>query len=154
MIAKQGSGTSLAALDDTHLPILITTFRGHVTLEMAQWHHGETSRVLRRRHELRQPTVYITDAHAMHVPSATVRKYWAEIMKENEVMLNAMPGNFVVLDNAVMRGALTAIEWVTTLTRRIRYVATLEQGIVEANRVLVEHGHAPVSLDVSSYRVA
>ena len=154
MIAKQGSGTSLAALDDTHLPILITTFRGHIALEMAQWHHGATSRVLRQRHGLGLPIVYITDAHAMHVPSATVRKYWADIMKQNEAMMNAMLGNFVVLDNPVMRGALTAIEWVTRLTQRIRYVATLEQAIVEANRVLVEHGHPPVSLDVSGYRVA
>jgi hypothetical protein len=154
MIVKQGSGSGLAALDDTHLPILITTFRGHVTLEMAQWHHGATSLVLGQRHALGLPVVYITDAHAMQVPAATVRKYWADIMKENEVMLNAMLGNFVVLNSPLMRGALTAIEWVTRLKQRIRYVASLEQAVVEANRLLLEHGHSPVVMNGTKYQVA
>lgn len=153
MISKQERGGSLAAVDDTHLPVLISTFRGHIELDMAQWHHRATSVILRHRHQLGQPIVYITDSRGMHVPSATVRKYWADIMKENEAMMNAMLGNFVVLDSPIMRGALTAIEWLTTLSRRIHYVATMEQAEVEANRCLSERGYSPVALDGKTYRV-
>ena len=143
----------MAALDDGHLPLLITTFRGHIELEMAQWHHGATSAVLERQRRLNQPVVYITDSRGMHVPSATVRKLWADIMKEHETTMNAMLGNFVVLDGPVMRGALTAIEWITTLKRRIHYVATLDQAIVEGNRCLTERGFPAVTLDAKGYSV-
>lgn len=153
MITKQGRGGSIAAVDDSHLPVLISTFRGHIELEMAQWHHGATSVILRHRHQLGQPVVYITDSRGMHVPSATVRKYWADIMRENEAVMNAMLGNFVVLDSPIMRGALTAIEWLTTLSRRIHYVATMEQAAVEANRCLSEHGYSRVVLDGKTYRI-
>jgi hypothetical protein len=153
MITKQERGASIAAVDDTHLPVLISTFRGHIELDMAQWHHVATSVILRHRYSLGQPVVYITDSRGMHVPSATVRKYWADIMRENEAMMNAMLGNLVVLDSPIMRGALTAIEWLTTLTRRIHYVATMEQAEIEANRCLRERGYPPVALDGKAYRV-
>lgn len=150
---KQEKGGALAAVDDTYLPLVITTFRGNIELDMAQWHHSATSSVLLPRHRLGQPVVYITDARRMHVPSATVRKYWAEIMKENEAMMNALLGNVVVMDGPIMRGALTAIEWITTLSRRIQYVATLERAVEEANHSLRQRGHAPVTLDGQTYRV-
>lgn len=153
MIVKQTRGSSLAAVDDTHLPLLITTFRGNIELDTAKWHHQATSAVLEYRRSHRLPVVYITDSRAMHVPSATVRKYWADIMNENEAIMNAMLGNFVVLDSAIMRGALTAIEWLTTSTRRIRYVASLEEAVAEGNRCLAEHGFEPVRFEVGAYRV-
>lgn len=140
-------------MDDTHLPLLITTFRGDIELDMAKWHHQATSTVLEYRRRHRLPVAYITDSRGMHVPSATVRKYWAEIMNENEAVLNAMLGNFVVMDSAIMRGALTAIEWLTTSTRRLRYVASLEEAVVEGNRCLAEHGFEPVKFEASTYRV-
>lgn len=153
MIVKQTRGSSLAALDDTYLPLLITTFRGHIELDMARWHHQATSAVLDHRYRHRLPVGYITDSRGMHVPSATVRKYWAEIMNEREAVMNAMLCNVVVMDSSIMRGALTAIEWLTTSTRRIRYVASLEEAVAEGNRCLAEHGMEAVKLDANAYRV-
>lgn len=153
MITRQERGTALAAIDDTHLPVVITTFRGHIELEMAQWHHGVTSTVLNPRYRAGQPLIYVTDARAMHVPSAVVRKYWADIMKENEAMMNSLLGNWVVMDNPIMRGALTAIEWFSPLKRRIQYVANMEQAVSGANECLTQAGYSPVALDGRSYRV-
>lgn len=153
MITKQARGTALAAVDDSHLPVVITTFRGHIELDMAQWHHTATFRVLSERHRLGHPTIYITDARGMHVPSAVVRKYWADIMKEHESMLNALLGNWVVMDGPVMRGALTAIEWFTPLERRIQYVANLQQALSRANASLVKGGYSSVTLNAENYHV-
>lgn len=153
MIKKQERGAALAAVDDSHLPIVITTFRGNIELDMAQWHHGVTSSVLHPRFRNGQPTIYVTDARAMHVPSAVVRKYWADIMKENEAMMNRLLGNWVIMDNPIMRGALTAIEWFTPLTRRIQYVAKMEHAVESANECLAAAGYARVVLDGGTYRV-
>jgi hypothetical protein len=153
MIDRRQSAAALVAVDDTHLPILISTFRGQLDLETVTWHDSETNRILRARIRQGRPVVYITDTRRMQVPSATLRQHWATQIKENDDVMRACLGIFVVLDNPLMRGALTAVDWMTNQTRRVHYMPSMQEAVAEANRRLVARGYQPVSLSGEQYTV-
>jgi hypothetical protein len=64
-----------------------------------------------------------------------------------------MLGNFVVIDSPILRGALTAIDWLCHEGRRIEYFSTLADAVAVANLRLAAAGHAPSALDAANYRV-
>lgn len=153
MIEKRRKGASVTVLDDTYLPVVITTFKGEVDLEMAHWHEAATARVIQPRIRAGLPVVYITDARAMQVPSATVRKYWADLVEERAAEMTAMLATIVILDSPIMRGALTAVQWMVKSSNRIHYVASLHKALVHANACLSQHNHPTVDLDAETYHV-
>ena len=92
------------------------------------------------------PIVYVVDARGISMPSAMVRRHWADSINESRARLDAMLGTFIILDSAIVRGALTAIVWMTDAAKRLSYVPNFEVALEMANATLVANGHPRVYL--------
>ena len=73
----------------------------------------------------------LTDSTAMRsMPDAKVRRYIADRQGEHNGKYGARGlGAVIVLDSVLVRGALTAINWVRPLAERQEYVATRLDGM-------------------------
>lgn len=145
---------TIAAVTARHLPLVLSTFRGELTLEAVQRHETEVNEILVGQLARKQPVVYIVDARGLSMPSALVRRHWANRINESRSVLEALLGTFIVVDNAFLRGALTAIAWMTDAGNTLVYAASLQDAVLRANERLVDNGHAPANFAPSTHSVA
>jgi hypothetical protein len=138
----------VASVTDRHLPVLLSTFRGELELNAVRHHDEQVSAIIAKSLEQRRPVVYVVDARGIAMPSAMVRRYWATQINESRAVLDSMLGTFIILDNAIVRGALTAIVWMTDAAKRLSYVPTFEVALERANTLLSEQGHARVDINM------
>lgn len=143
------SRSTIASITARHLPILVTTFRGELNLDAVRQHDEVATVMIAKALEQRRPVVYVVDARGISMPSAMVRRYWATQVNESRAVLDAMLGTFIVLDNTIVRGALTAILWMTDAGKRLSYVPTFDVALERANALLAERGHARVDISIS-----
>jgi|GEM_PF-826880 len=149
-LSHQGAEVSF---DARFAPIYVTQFRGSATLESAQWLDQTAAPIFAQAIANKKPVFYIVDAQGMRSPPATVRRYWAETIESKRAQMSQMLGTIVVLDNAVLRGALTAINWLTGRGNAVGYVGTLPEAVAEGNRLLIERGFPPADLDGTRYEL-
>lgn len=145
---------TIASVTARHLPLVLSTFRGELTLESVQRHESEVNEILVGQLARKQPVVYIVDARGLSMPSALVRRHWANRINESRSVLEALLGTFIVVDNAFLRGALTAIAWMTDAGNTLVYAASLQDAVLRANERLVEKGHAPTNFAPNTHSVA
>jgi hypothetical protein len=149
-LSREGSE---ASFDARFAPIYVTQFRGRIQLESAEWLDKVASPIFARALSEGKPAFYIVDARGMQSPPATVRRYWADSIERNRAQLSQMLGTIVVVDNAILRGALTAINWLTGRGNAISYVTTFTEAVVEGNRLLSAGGHSLVELNATDYNL-
>jgi hypothetical protein len=87
------------------------------------------------------------------VPSAQLRKFWAERITQSVSTIEAMLGVFVVIDKPILRGVLTAINWICNEARRVEYFPTLRDAVNLANVRFAAAGYPAVSFDGDAYDV-
>jgi hypothetical protein len=151
MVQTRSTANAQVMVDDRYLPLVISSFRGELDLEDARWQHYAVEPIVAKA--LRDDTgiVLITDAAGMKAPSAVVRKFWAESMDAHPERMTEMTGVFVVLDSSILRGALTALVWLSRQTKRIRYFPSLPAAIDEGVALLHRQGFASPLLRGTSY---
>ena len=86
--------------------------------------------------------VTMTDSSTVKsMPDATVRRFVAEQQAEVEALYGHLViGSAVVVGSGVVRGALTAINWIRPLAERQEYVATRLEGMQVCVRWLEADG--------------
>jgi hypothetical protein len=131
------SGDSAYVVDATWFPVLFTTFYGAnnepVVRHWFDWYHAQC----RRADAENIQYVSITDATPSERPPATVRKLIADLTDAGEERWTELClGAYIVLDSAIVRGALTAVQWLSPRTRRLSPVATLEDAIAESSAAM------------------
>lgn len=96
--------------------------------------------------------VTLTDTTAMRtMPDAKVRRYVADRQgAHNEKYAARALGAVIIVDSALVRGALTAINWIRPLAERQEYVATKLEGMQVCVRWLEADG-LPVPDPVRAY---
>lgn len=144
---------TIASVTARHLPLVLSTFRGELDLESVQRHESEVNEILLAQLSRRNPVVYIVDARGLSMPSALVRRHWANRINESRSVLESLLGTFIVVDNAFLRGALTAIAWMTDAAKTLVYAGSLEEAVQRANDRLIENGHAPTNFAPSAYPI-
>lgn len=149
--ASTNGRSTIATVTDRHLPVLLSTFRGELELNAVRQHDEQVAVIIAKALEQRRPVVYVVDARGVAMPSAMVRRYWATQINASRAVLDSMLGTFIVLDNAIVRGALTAIVWMTDAGKRLSYVPTFEVALERANGLLTGHGHSPVQINVNKH---
>jgi hypothetical protein len=109
--------------DESRLPLVVVTFRGTVTAEEFEEYLRLRCVNLARR----KPTAVVVDSRKMVTMSAAQRKRQAEWIDSNREDLRLFTrGTAFVINNPLMRGALTAILWLTRYETPYVVVATLE----------------------------
>lgn len=144
----------LIAFDERQAPVFITTFEGTLDLESVAWHDEVSSKAFLTAIGSGRRIVHIVDARRVNVPNAQLRRHWATRIQQSVGTLETMLGNFVVIDSPVLRGVLTAIDWLCNEARRIEYFSTLSDAVAVANLRLAAAGLAPVAVDAVNYRIA
>lgn len=148
---SQSRPRAIVAVTDRHLPLLLTTFRGELTLEAVQRHSGHVTELIQQQLDRRAPIVYVVDARGLSMPSAMIRRYWAEQVNKSSSTLAALLGTFIVIDNTFLRGALTAIAWMTDSAKSLEYAPSLEEAVERANARLLAHGYPPSNFHPSTH---
>ena len=104
-------------VDDRHFPVVVSTWYGDPTEAIVRRYFDWLSGIIERSRSESVPYVLITDATYAKRPQPSVRQVVAELT-------DAMPpytaeiniGNYVVVESALIRGALTAMQWISRQT--------------------------------------
>lgn len=111
--------------DDSRSPLLIITSTGDATDQEFDAYLTRMTQLLDRG----QRYAILFDARHAGRPPPKQRQKQAEWMKTHAPSLRAHnAGIAFVIDNAIVRGALTAILWLSPMASPHRVVATMEQG--------------------------
>ena len=130
-------GESAIVVDDDHLNILIVTWVGTATVRNVERFHLWSKAHVAKANAARRYLVMINDALDAQRPGPEVRAALARYELEGDVVV-ASP---VVITNALVRGAMTAIGWM--MGDRMKGVtahATLEEAFEKARTALAERG--------------
>ncbi len=150
---SRSSSRTIVAVTDRHLPLVVSTLRGDLDLEAVHRHDRQVNDIIQEQLARGCPIVYVVDARGLSMPSAMVRRYWADRVNESRAVLEAMLGTFIVVDNPFLRGALTAIAWMTDAARTLSYAPSLEDAVHRANSTLIERGLSPVAFHPATHSV-
>lgn len=112
-------------IDESRLPLFVATFLGSATNEEFAEYLRRLSANLARR----QPTAIVVDSRKAVSVTAAQRKQQAEWIDANRDDLRRyVVGTAFVIESALMRGALTAIFWMTSYETPYVVVPTFEAG--------------------------
>lgn len=151
MVEVRQRENMLVGFDDNHLPLMISTFRGPLDLEVARWHDDVSSKAIAQSLAQGRRVLHVVDARDVDVPSAQLRKFWAERITQSVSTLEAMLGVFVVIDKPILRGVLTAINWICNEARRVEYFPTLQDALNLANVRFSAAGYPSISITGNAY---
>src|SRR5690606_23599055 len=134
-------------LDDRYAPLIITTFLGDANLELGQWFMEANRRVLVSQAALGRRVISIVDATHARKPTPEMRKFWADMSNgDGDSVRNASLANFIVVNNSLIRGAITAIAWLSPTLRALESFATMEEALDQALLRLSKAGIAAPKL--------
>jgi hypothetical protein len=153
-VSTRQNANMFVAFDERHTPILLTTFEGVLDLDAVEWHDALATKAITAALSSGRGIVHIVDARRVEVPNAQLRRHWATRIEQSVGTMASMLGNFIVIDSPMLRGALTAIDWLCHAGRRIEYFSTLTDAVTVANLRLTAAGHTPIALDTAGYSVA
>lgn len=151
MVEVRQRENMLVGFDDNHLPLMLSTFRGPLDLDVARWHDEVSTKAITESLSQGRRVLHVIDARDVDVPSAQLRKFWAQRLSQSVPTLEAMLGVFVVIDKPILRGVLTAINWICKEARRVEYFPTLRDAVNLANVRFAAAGYPAVSFDGDTY---
>jgi hypothetical protein len=127
-------------IDDTHYPIVLQTIDPQATVSMIERFFEEMRRMADRA--IREGTYYveITDCPAVFPPLQRA-KLAEEVKKSSPAQRKRSLGTFVIVDNALVRGALTAVKWmVPDSLQKVTAVASWDEAFDRAAATLGARG--------------
>jgi hypothetical protein len=132
-------GNSQLLLVEELAPIFIATWIGPATLPLVavfqEWTEARVDEAVAAGH----PAFLISDASAAGLPSAAVRRAFAE------QKLDAATRSYVVITNKVMRGAMTAVAWLMGEELDVVTCRTLADALAQASEATRSCGLTPPS---------
>lgn len=138
--------------DFSQMPLVSVTIPGQRVTdeEILRFIEGQRQLLARRTKHL-----VLVDARNGHVLPATQRKLFGDWLKESEAGTRRYTsGMAIIVDNALVRGALTAVLWVVEPACPTKIVATVDDAIT----FLIESGEqanvpdARAKLDAARFR--
>lgn len=128
-------------IDDRYAPIVISTFLGETDLELGHWYADTHKKVLLAHAAHGRRIVSISDASAAVKPTPEMRKFWADLSNNaTEGMRGANLATFLVVNSPILRGAITAIGWLSPSLRDLESFSTIDEALREAMVRLMKAG--------------
>lgn len=154
MLEEVVAGSGAISLDETYFPVLIATWSGRANETTVRAFYDWSARVMRRARQEGARVVQISDAGQAERPDPVVRKLLAQLADaQSEEHEGVTIATIVVLESAVLRGAMTAIGWLTRRSLDVVSVADMPTAIRRARELLTKAGQIPPShLDPGAYR--
>jgi hypothetical protein len=100
-----------------------------------------------------KPFVLVVDTAFAKAPSPRLRKVIAKLTNAQPIDGPAQTRSIIVIENAIIRGVVTALRWIIPRMKDSRIVGSVGQAIDLALRILDEDGTArPSALSATEYR--
>jgi hypothetical protein len=135
-LVRRVDGESELVVDTSHLPLVITTWFGSPTLGLVEAYTEWFVRFVERNRAAGRKFVILDDAIRAGRPAPPVRGLLAKIQCPSDVVVDRV----VVVDTAAIRGALTALSWITG--NPIKTTPAVDQGVRDCLVRLDEAGVA------------
>jgi hypothetical protein len=133
-------GECSEVVDNTYWPILIATWFGRPSEALVEKYFGEHDRHVQRARNANEKIIVITDTFATERPNPVARKRIVELTEAQGDAARAVTlRSYIVIENPVIRGVVTALGWVYPKFADSENVGSLAQALelgVEALRSL------------------
>ena len=141
--------------DARHWPIVIATWVGDADIESVREFFRWNGEVIERA-RAEGGYLMITDADRASRPAPDVRRVVAQLTNDMpEDAKSLSHGNYLVLSSALVRGAITAMQWMSREKWTTVQVGSIPEAISRAFVDLDKAGlRRPVSLDPNQYTTA
>ncbi len=144
---RSSDGTISA--DDRSFPVVVCTLEGELDPRLVDDLFDWIDRLVREASARGARYVMVFDAATVHRPSPAVR---GRISKRVDalppVWLELNISALMIIENPLVRGALTALSWITRAKLSVTYVASIPAAFAHARKDLARAGiQAPDSLD-------
>ena len=121
-------------IDDRHAPLVITTFMGETDLSLGKWFEEMHTKIILNHGAKGRRVLSIADATLAVKPTPDMRRFWAELSdRATPTMKEATLATFLVVNSALLRGAITAISWMSPSLRDLESFATIDEAIREGS---------------------
>lgn len=146
-------GTGAVVIDDRYLPILVTTFYGDTSLEVARWHGTTHESMVATQARRAGRIITITDSSHTKAPPAEVRKYWGDLTRSfPPEVKDATLAAYVVIKSPIIRGVMTALSWLNPELRAVEVYDSTELALRTARERLRNAGQ-PTPPEVAHYEL-
>ncbi len=147
------SGDCAFVADARYFPVLVITWWGAADEALVRRYFQWNDTMLARAEAEDTKVAFVSDNRASKRPPATVRALTAELSdRSGEGLSRRSLATMVVLDSALVRGALTAIQWLSSRPWNLTMVGGVEQALHRALELLDgEDIPVPVGLDPARY---
>jgi len=143
---------SAIVVDEGYAPFYLAAWFGAPTEVTARAYFAWTTTIVEEAIRLNRNTVIVVDSEDAGRPSAKVRALMAEL-SEHVPRAEKLITVFVALPNPLVRGTLTAMQWVTRKPWPMVVVPSIEEDITRGLAALRAAGVTPpVGLDATTHK--
>lgn len=139
--------------DIRHFPVMITTWFGEPTEDLIRHYFAWSDEVARQAIGCGQRYVIISDNARARRPPPTVRKLVTKLIDGGPAAAtDCIVATFVVFESALVRGAVTAMQWLSIKDWNLTTAATVQQAVAEALKAVDQYGFPrPARLSPARY---
>lgn len=147
-------GGSSVVLDARYWPVVFATWFDEPTEALVKRYFDAHAVLLERGRVNREPIVLVTDTFATKQPSAKARKLIADLTNAQPAYAATITvGSIIVIESAILRGVVTALQWILPRMAESVNVGSVGAAIERAFAILDQNGiQRPGSLSTSTYR--
>ncbi len=141
-------GATSIIIDERSHPVIVTTWFGEATVGIVDEYYDWLGPRLAQAHATGERLVLMNDTFAIERPTPMVRKRLAEKTEaQNPVHGKAIVGSVVVIESALVRGAVTALSWILPSLSSSVFVGSIGEGIEASLTIVAREGlRAPSNL--------
>jgi hypothetical protein len=144
---KEGNKGSVV-IDNRYGPLIVASFFGEIDLPLGQWYENRHGRVVLGHAREGRLAYSISDATRSTNPNAEMRRFWADLSDRHaELLQDKTLANAVVVSNPLMRGALTAVGWLSPRLAALQFFSNIDAAVAAGTAALAAAGiSAPTPL--------
>ena len=150
--AREGEAAVVG--DARHLPLVLATWWGTATESIVRRYFTWQAAIGMQVADDDARMLLLTDARFARRPPATTRRVIAELSDALPApVFERSLGSFLVLESAVVRGAFTAMQWISQKEWKVTTVPDLRTGLLRAFSAIESAGlPVPRSIDPETFR--
>lgn len=146
-------GDTSIVIDERARPVIITTWFGEATTGIIDQYFDWFGMRLARARAVGERLVLVNDTFAIERPTPVVRRRLAERTKEQlGELMRPVIGSVVVIESALVRGAVTALGWILPSLADTHFFSTFDEAIAHGLVMLDQAGVPRPSGSWSNYR--
>jgi hypothetical protein len=128
-------------IDDRYAPLIVASFMGETDLELGRWFVEANRKLLLQHAASGRRMLSICDATLATKPTPEMRRFWADFSNAStQTMKDATLATFIVVNSPLLRGAITAIGWLSPALRDLESFSTIDEAVRDGAARLARAG--------------